>query len=232
MTGSCVPLQRVIRLVRIGLHAWSCYHGGSPKDEPGRLASCVVQRETQGGGGQDLQWRPQGEAGGLGVGQRGSSPHSRRRGGGIPAALSCPDQPTGWESQGLLGDTVQEINVAIIKATTNQFHVIPKEKHVRSEYGQLWSPCPGSSSCSCKSVPRRCTCSAQAGSAQQPPAAGDPAHRWRAASAAGRERGLAGGCCWAMCKRRCSTCSSCPCCRTVIAGRTHMKQGARRCWLR
>ena len=27
----------------------------------------------------------------------------------------------------------QELNVAIIKATTSQFHVVPKEKHVRSE---------------------------------------------------------------------------------------------------
>lgn len=30
---------------------------------------------------------------------------------------------------------VQELNVAIIKATTSQFHVVPKEKHVRSEWG-------------------------------------------------------------------------------------------------
>lgn len=28
----------------------------------------------------------------------------------------------------------QELNVAVIKATTNQFHVVPKEKHVRSEW--------------------------------------------------------------------------------------------------
>lgn len=31
------------------------------------------------------------------------------------------------------GPTPQELNVAVIKATTNQFHVVPKEKHVRSE---------------------------------------------------------------------------------------------------
>jgi hypothetical protein len=37
---------------------------------------------------------------------------------------------------------MQEINIAIIKATTNQFHVIPKEKHVRSECALvLTTPC-------------------------------------------------------------------------------------------
>ena len=35
---------------------------------------------------------------------------------------------------------MQDLDVAIIKATTSQFHVVPKEKHVRSE-----SPnCPAS----------------------------------------------------------------------------------------
>lgn len=28
---------------------------------------------------------------------------------------------------------LQDLDVAIIKATTSQFHVVPKEKHVRSE---------------------------------------------------------------------------------------------------
>ncbi len=35
-------------------------------------------------------------------------------------------------SKGIL---VQELDVAIIKSTTPQFHVVPKEKHVRSESG-------------------------------------------------------------------------------------------------
>ena len=35
-------------------------------------------------------------------------------------------QPPPWR--------LQELTVAIIKATTSQFHVMPKEKHVRSEW--------------------------------------------------------------------------------------------------
>ena len=32
----------------------------------------------------------------------------------------------------MLKSPAQELDVAIIKSTTNQFHVVPKEKHVRS----------------------------------------------------------------------------------------------------
>ena len=38
---------------------------------------------------------------------------------------------------------VQELNVAILKATTGQFHVAPKEKHVRSERASLPAPAKG-----------------------------------------------------------------------------------------
>lgn len=34
----------------------------------------------------------------------------------------------------LLPSKLQALNVAVIKATTNQFHVVPKEKHVRCEW--------------------------------------------------------------------------------------------------
>lgn len=34
---------------------------------------------------------------------------------------------------------MQEIDIAVIKATTSQHHVVPKEKHVRSEYCHVGS---------------------------------------------------------------------------------------------
>ena len=32
---------------------------------------------------------------------------------------------------------LQDLNVALIKATSSQFHVVPKEKHVRSAWARL-----------------------------------------------------------------------------------------------
>lgn len=36
--------------------------------------------------------------------------------------------------QSKLDDLVQEIDIAVVKATAAQFHVVPKEKHVRSMF--------------------------------------------------------------------------------------------------
>ncbi len=55
---------------------------------------------------------------------------------------NTPTPPrTPQECKPSIAACVQELDVAIIKSTTPQFHVPPKEKHVRSELSLALRPC-------------------------------------------------------------------------------------------
>jgi hypothetical protein len=101
-------------------------------------------------------------------------------------------------------ECVQELNVAIIKATTSQFHVVPKEKHVRSEW-RLSCRCHLTAALNRNSPPALADqpllplllhpilrCSPEAGGAPEPVAAQRAAHHPRAAPPPGGQHRLAG----------------------------------------